>query len=97
VVLELCCPVAVCPEHLAQYQNHEELCRLGEQLVYNQKIQRMAVHQDQLDTVRQELLTSFEANALPLIAHPDFAAGFIAKELRRHQNKNKRNFPAFHE
>ncbi len=55
---------------------------LGESVDFNRRLERMGVAEDDLDTVRQEMVESFLASARAYLEKPAFPARLIASRLK---------------
>jgi hypothetical protein len=59
----------------------EDACgRLGSTIRFCRTLEKMAVPGDEVDAVKQDLLSSFESNLLPYLARPDFPSRFAISE-----------------
>jgi hypothetical protein len=66
--------------------------RLGQTVSFSRTLEKMAVPDSEIDSVRQQLLTSFDANVLPYLMRNDFADRFVRSEYR----KALKSRPVFH-
>lgn len=56
--------------------------RLGASACFRRKLEKMAVPADELDTVRQRLLDSFDAHMRSYLLREDFPRRFVLSEYR---------------
>lgn len=57
--------------------------RLGQTVTFSRTLEKMAVPENEIDTVRQQLLDAFDANVLPYLLRDDFMPGFVRGEYRK--------------
>ena len=69
--------------------------RLGSSVRLCRTLEKMAVPEAELDSVRLHLLTSFDANVLPYLQRDDFADSFVRNEYRN-ALKQKASSPRYH-
>lgn len=68
---------------------------LGAAVPFVRRLEKMAVHGDEQDAVRQELLERFDRHLLPFLGHERFPARFIQTEYQQRCTKNSRGIPCF--
>lgn len=73
----------------AEYEDARK--RLGASVEFCRTLEKMAVPASELETVKQQLLSAFDANLLPYLQRNDFAPGFVRSEYR----KTLKNTPRF--
>lgn len=57
--------------------------RLGPVVCFSRLLEKMAVPEGDIETVRQHLLTSFDTTMLPYLLRDDFSDKFIRNEYRK--------------
>jgi len=57
--------------------------RLGPSVSFRRTLEKMAVPDGEIDSVRQQLLASFDATMLPYLIRDDFADSFVRSEYRK--------------
>lgn len=57
---------------------------LGLSLRFERVLEKMAVPESEVESVRQSLLTSFEDNVLPYLSRNDFPSRFVLSEYEKH-------------
>lgn len=57
--------------------------RLGAVVTFSRTLEKMAVPDSEIDTVRQQLLADFETNVLPYLVRDDFSGSFVRSEYRK--------------
>lgn len=88
VVIEISCMVPVSAAFFNDPEDFEAAERiLGKQLPFVRRLEKMAVQQNLLDQVRQELLERFESNLRPFLSHEKFPSRFINSELEQQRKK----------
>jgi hypothetical protein len=65
----------------AEYQ--DAVRRLGSFVCFSRTLEKMAVPDSEVETVRQHLLSSFDSNVLPYLLRDDFAGSFVVSEYRK--------------
>ncbi len=65
----------------ADYQ--DALQRLGSSVQLSRTLEKMAVPEGEIDSVRRHLLESFDANVLPYLQRDNFAGSFVLSEYRK--------------
>lgn len=65
----------------SEYQ--DAVGRLGNSACFSRTLEKMAVAEEEIDAVRQQLLDSFDTNVLPYLMRADFACSFIRSEYRK--------------
>jgi hypothetical protein len=58
----------------------DAVSRLGHNVTFKRTLEKMAVPEGQLETVRKQLVAAFDANVLPYLQRADFAACFVRSE-----------------
>ena len=66
--------------------------RLGTTVSFRRTLEKMAVPDHEINSVRQHLLASFDTNVLPYLLRDDFAESFVLSEYR----KALKSRPVFH-
>ena len=66
---------------------------LGTSVPFVRHLEKMAVHAEELDTVRQELLERFDRHLLPFLGNQQFPARFIQSEFQKRYKKSNRGIP----
>jgi len=66
---------------VSEYQ--DAVVRLGSSVNFSRTLEKMAVPEQELDSVRQHLLESFDTNVLPYLQRDDFAGSFVRSEYHR--------------
>lgn len=95
VALEASCSIKLSKQQFDSDDNYLEASRLlGDQALFSRKIEQMAVHQDQLDQVKAELLARFEENMLPYLGGADFPKRFVQGEYTKLLKKPHAGFRA---
>lgn len=95
VALEASCCIKVSRDLFESDDSYLEACRLlGDQAQFSRKIEQMAVHQDQLEQVKSELLARFEENMLPYLGGADFSKRFVQSEYTKQLKKPRAGFRA---
>lgn len=69
--------------------------RLGDSVQLSRTLEKMAVPEGELDTVRRHLLESFDTNVLPYLQRDDFAENFVQSEYSK-ALKQKVTSPRYH-
>lgn len=94
VALEVCSLVSVEAGQFADSAAEADARRLlGAEVPFVKRLERMAVHGDELETVRAELLERFERHLLPFLGNPQFPARFIQTEYQQRCKKSVRGIP----
>jgi len=84
VRIEVRADVPVCPACFDSEEDHRTArTRLGDSVRFSRRLEKMAVLGSEVDSVRCELLASFEANLLPYLQRPDFPRRFVQTEYSR--------------
>ena len=60
---------------------------LGQEIVFEQKSNRIFVDKDAKENVLQELADIFIENTLPYLSHADFPQRFLAKKIKEAKEK----------
>jgi hypothetical protein len=68
-------------EDSTEYQ--DALKRLGPFVNFSRTLDKMAVPDNEIDVVRQQLLASFDTHMLPYLLRADFAGSFVHSEYRK--------------
>lgn len=58
----------------------DAVIRLGQTVTFSRKLEKMAVPEEEIETVRQQLLAAFDANVLPYLLRETFVPGFVRSE-----------------
>jgi len=93
VRLEIECDIAVKeaffekPEKLAEARS-----MLGDSVSYRRTVEKMGVPFLEIESAREEILSSFIANAVPYLSHKDFPRKFVLSELKKASEKKPRSF-----
>jgi hypothetical protein len=66
--------------------------RLGPSVSFRRTLEKMAVPDSEIDSVRQQLIASFDTTMLPYLMRDDFAGSFVRSEYR----KALKSRPVFH-
>jgi hypothetical protein len=66
--------------------------RLGTSVSFSRTLEKMAVPDSEMNSVRQQLLSSFDTTMLPYLMRDDFADSFVRSEYR----KALKSSPVFH-
>lgn len=66
---------------------------LGDAVPFVRRLERMAVHGEELDAVREELLQRIERHLLGFLAHERFPERFIQTEFQQRNKRTARGFP----
>jgi hypothetical protein len=61
----------------------DAVMRLGASVSFSRTLEKMAVPDSEIDSVRQQLLSSFDATMLPYLMRDDFADSFVRSEYRK--------------
>jgi hypothetical protein len=69
----------------------DAVIRLGKSVSFCRILEKMAVPETEIDSVRQQLLAAFDTNVLPYLLREDFAPGFVRSEY----NKKLKSVPQF--
>ncbi|MBK5275449.1 MAG: hypothetical protein JJE30_10410 [Desulfuromonadales bacterium] len=77
----------------ADYQ--DAITRLGSSVRLYRTLEKMAVPEGEIDSVRRHLLESFDANVLPYLLRDDFADSFVLSEYRK-ALKQRAPFQRYH-
>lgn len=64
-------------------QLQDAVRRLGTSVSFSRTLEKMAVPESEIDSVRRQLLAAFDANLLPYLMRDDFAASFVQAEYRK--------------
>jgi hypothetical protein len=70
--------------------------RLGDTVRFERILEKMAVPEHELASVKQQLLHACESNQLPYLRHPDFARRFVAGRYRELLKMNRSRFGRQH-
>ncbi len=62
----------------------QALNHLGPSICFKRVLEKMAVPESKVESVRHELLTSFKANVLPYLSRKDFPSRFVLSEYEKH-------------
>lgn len=93
-LIEVRCNVPVLPELFEdETAFHDAVRLLGATVPYLHRLEKMAVHQEQLEQTHQELVSRFEQHLLPSISKPYFPARFVSRELDERRKKALRGIP----
>src|SRR5450631_3484464 len=68
-------------ENRAAYE--DALKRLGSTVIFQRMLEKMAVPEMEIETVRQNLISTFETNLLPYLERPDFPRRFVISEYAK--------------
>lgn len=68
-------------ENRAAYE--DALGRLGSRVTFQRLLEKMAVPEPDIDNVRQDLISTFEANLLPYLVRADFPRRFVFSEYAK--------------
>ena len=95
VRMQVTADVPLLPEYFASESEFEDAVKsIGPTVCFSRILERMAVPGIEQDTVRYQLLDTFEANLLPYMRRPDFGRSFVASEygkaLKRKANVQTR-------
>lgn len=66
---------------------------LGTAVPFVRHLEKMAVHGDELATVRQELLERFDRHLLPFLGNQQFPSRFVQSEFQKRCKKSNRGIP----
>lgn len=66
---------------------------LGGELPFVRHLEKMAVHADDQESVRQELLERFDRHLLPFLGNQQFPSRFIQAEFQKRCKKSNRGIP----
>jgi len=66
---------------------------LGGEVSFVRHLEKMAVHGDDQETVRQDLLERFDRHLLPFLANNRFPSRFIQTEYQQRSQKSRRGIP----
>jgi hypothetical protein len=66
---------------VSEYQ--DAAVRLGNSVNFSRTLEKMAVPEQELESVRQHLLESFDTNVLTYLLRDDFAGSFVRSEYLR--------------
>lgn len=66
---------------------------LGPEVPFVRHLEKMAVHGDELATVRQELLERFDRHLLPFLGNQQFPSRFVQSEFQKRCKKSNRGIP----
>ncbi|MDK9716910.1 MAG: hypothetical protein OEL57_03260 [Trichlorobacter sp.] len=66
---------------------------LGGEVLFVRHLEKMAVHADEQETVRQDLLERFDRHLLPFLGSQQFPSRFIHTEFQRRCKKSNRGIP----
>ena len=72
---------ADCFDSTVEYEN--ALGCLGRSVRFSRTLEKMAVLQAEMETVRNAMLDSFEANLLAYLSRPDFPRSFVRGEYAK--------------
>jgi len=61
----------------------DALARLGKVVTFNRTLEKMAVPESEIESVRQQLVAAFDANVLPYLQREDFAPSFVRSEYQK--------------
>lgn len=77
-------PIPLCEEAFSDHAEYlDAVSRLGAEAEFSRTLEKMAVPEAEIDTVREQLLASFDANVLPYLQRNDFAPNFVRSEYRK--------------
>lgn len=94
VAIEVTCPIAVSTTLSAESAEAAEVrVVLGETVLFVRRLERMAVRNDERETVLQHLLERFERTLLPFLGNECFPARFVQDEYRKHLKRTVRGIP----
>jgi hypothetical protein len=65
--------------------------RMGESVRFERVLEKMAVPQDEIESVRSRLVFAFNETALAYLAAPDFAERFVLRAYQKLINKSVRS------
>jgi hypothetical protein len=68
-------------ENRAAYE--DALRRLGSPVIFSRILEKMAVPDVEIDSVRQSLISAFETNLVPYLVRPDFPRRFVISEYAK--------------
>lgn len=84
VRLDLRAQIRIRPEWFEHQETYEQACRrLGSAVTFRRSLDRMAVPDAELESVRRSLLETFEKNMLTYLQRPDFSRRFVLAEHAR--------------
>lgn len=66
---------------------------LGTAVPFVRHLEKMAVHGDELDAVRQGLLERYDRHLLPFLGNQQFPSRFIQSEFQKRSKKSNRGIP----
>ena len=68
---------------VAACEYEDAVVRLGHSVPFSRILEKMAVPEVEIESVRQQLLAAFDANVLPYLLRDDFASGFVRSEYQK--------------
>lgn len=89
VRLQITAEVPLCSDWFASESVYDDALRcLGTSVCFKRTLEKMAVPSTEIDTVKSELLKSFETNVLTYLLRPDFPSRFVLSEyVKVHKSK----------
>jgi hypothetical protein len=75
-------PVSVATCELAA-DFEDALVRLGHSVTFSRTLEKMAVPEDEIEDVRQQLVAAFDANVLPYLLRDNFTRHFVCSEYHK--------------
>lgn len=93
VQLYIAAEVPVTADLFASDDEYADACsRLGGTVVFRRTLEKMAVPEEEITSVRTHLLENFENHLLPYLQRGTFCAGFVISEYRRSLKTTQRGY-----
>jgi len=72
-------------------QYEDAVARLGSVVTFSRILEKMAVPESEIESVRRDLVSAFDANVLPYLLRDSFIPGFVRSEC----HKKRKSVPLF--
>jgi len=88
VMVEITFPLSpdFCTEDISY---NETLSVLGKEVIYQQKLERMGVRNDLVETVKNELIVGFNSNLKGYFSDPAFPCRVVSYQLKKLRNGSR--------
>jgi hypothetical protein len=93
VRLEIECEIAVNEALFEGLEKLPEALRmLGDSVIYRRTVEKMGVPFVQIESTREDIISSFIVTAVPYLSREDFPRKFVQSELKKLSEKKIRSF-----
>jgi hypothetical protein len=65
---------------------------LGDSVIYRRTVEKMGVPFVEIESAREDIITSFVASAVPYLSHKEFPRKFVQSEFKKLAEKKIRSF-----